>query len=143
MVFAKLHPFLVHFPVGLFVSGVILDFYGRWQKEETAMAAGRFNVRFGFVCALITGSVGLLGLLGLRVPDAARTFVGFHFTGAAVTIVLFGTALVVDRWFSRKLTGRFIYMGLLVLGLGSVLATGYFGGELVHRFGLATAQPLN
>ena len=34
MIFAKIHPLLVHFPVALFVSGVLLILYGKLQKDQ-------------------------------------------------------------------------------------------------------------
>ena len=40
MLFAKLHPLLVHFPVGLLVSGAVFEIFGKIWKDETAAAAG-------------------------------------------------------------------------------------------------------
>ena len=38
----------------------------------------------------------------------------------------------------QKIWARWMYHRVLVCGLFSILATGYCGGELVHRFGVAT-----
>jgi len=142
MFFAKLHPFFVHFPVGLLVSGVVFEFYGKLQKEPTAVEAGRFNIRFGFWWALATVCVGLAGLLGLEVKEKFRAFLGLHFSFALSTLLVFGTAVAVLRWFKGRIWAMPLYFTLITLGLFCVLATGYCGGELVHRFGVATAHPL-
>jgi uncharacterized membrane protein len=42
MFFAKLHPLIVHFPVGLLVSGALFEIYGKVGKEEAVRVAGRF-----------------------------------------------------------------------------------------------------
>ncbi len=143
MFFAQLHPMLVHFPVGLLVSGVVFEFYGSFQKEESAKEAGRFNIRFGTCAALLVAGVGLLALLGLELKGGARQYVGFHLMLASATIVIFGFAIGVTRWFRHHRWCRTLYLGLILVGLASVMSTGYFGGELVHRFGVATLQPVD
>ena len=36
MFFAKLHPLIVHFPVGLLVSGALFEMYGKLTGEESS-----------------------------------------------------------------------------------------------------------
>lgn len=141
MFFAQLHPMIVHFPVALLVSGVVFEFYGTLQKEETALAAGRFNIRLGLACALFAGGIGLAALLsGLDMKESAKPFVGYHLTAAVVTFILFGAAVGIARWRGSRTGTRTVYLTLILLGLFAVLSTGYFGGELVHRFGVAATQ---
>ncbi len=137
MIFAKIHPLLVHFPVALFVSGVLLILYGKLQKEETVQVAGQFNIRFGFWCALVTLSVGILAVINMEIKDKFREMLGFHMMFAFSTVTLFGVALILYL-FRQKLWARVLYHLVMVCGLFSTLATGYCGGELVHRFGVAT-----
>lgn len=136
MFFAKLHPLIVHFPVGLLVSGALFEIYGKVGKEEAARVAGRFNVRLGFWCALPVMAVGFLGILGLEDTKKFEAFLGNHILSVFATLIFFLTALLISRfgkgWF------RGVYYIFLGLGLASVLATGYFGGEMVHRFGVST-----
>jgi len=137
MIFSQIHPLLVHFPVALFVSGVLLEIYGKLQKEETAQIAGRFNIRCGFWFALVTVSVGFLAVINMEVKDKFREMLGFHMLFAFSTVTLFGVALVLYR-FRRKTWARVLYHLVLVGGLCTTLAAGYCGGELVHQFGVAT-----
>ena len=134
-----LHPLLVHFPVGLLISGVLLEICGKFQREETLTAAGRFNLRLGFWCALVAAVVGALGLTSLHVKQ--KTALGYHIFFACSTIVLFAAALRVQRFWNKK-SGTILYFVLLISGFLAVLATGYLGGELVYRFGIATLHPI-
>jgi uncharacterized membrane protein len=141
MFFAKLHPMLVHFPVGLLVSGVLFEIYGRLGKEEVVQVAGRFNVRLGFWCALPVMAVGFLGMLSLENTEKFEKFLGNHLMAAFATVIFFMMALLVARFGKGRFQiGYYFFIGL---GLISVLATGFFGGELVHRFGVSTPNFIN
>ena len=148
MAFAQIHPLLVPFAVALLVMGVIFEFYGKLQNEESARTAGGFNIRMGLAFAVVAVVVGFLGVIGigdiiseadprlsLEVKTRMRKFLSYHILFACSTVVVFILALVAARYRKRKL-GEIIYFSLLGVGLVTVLATGYCGGELVHRFGL-------
>lgn len=135
--FAKLHPMIVHFPVGLLASGVVFEIYGVLRNDEVAETAGRFNIRFGFWCLLPVLLVGFLGMLSLENTEKFRDFLSSHLKFAFISTGIFISALLVSRYL-RKPWGRILYFLIIVVGGVCVLATGYFGGELVHRFGVST-----
>ena len=137
MFFAKLHPLLVHFPVGLLVSGAMFELYGNFRGEETVSAAGAFNVRFGFWCALPVVIVGILCAMAIEVRDEFRPFLGWHILSAFATVILFLGVLLLNR-FRDRIWGRVTYHLFLMMGLCAVLSAGFFGGELVHRFNVST-----
>lgn len=141
MFFAKLHPYIVHFAVALLVSGALFEAYGKLFRESTVALAGWFNVRLGFWCALPTAVIGLLGVVLTDIPPKAKTFVGYHLISASLTITLFLGVLLLGR-FGKNQPAKIGYYLFLGLGLCSIIATGFYGGELVHRFGVATLQPL-
>ena len=117
-----------------FLAGRTFHFpFSAVAREEVAEVAGRFNVRLGFWCALPVLAVGFLGMLSLENTEKFQKFLGNHLLAAFSTVLFFLLALLVSRY-GR---GRFqiVYYFFLGLGLFSVLATGFFGGELVHRFG--------
>ncbi len=139
---------LVPFAVALLLTGVVFEFYGRFQHEESARLAGGFNIRLGLGFAGVAVIVGFLGVIGiadlfseadprlsLEVKGRLREFLLYHILFAGSTVLVFVLALVAWRYRTRK-WGPVVYFSLLAVGLFTVLATGYYGGELVHRFGL-------
>ena len=133
--FAKLHPLIVHFPIALLTSGVVFEVYGSLRKDEVVATAGRFNTRLGFWCIFPVLLVGFLGMLSLGNTEKFKDFLSGHLRFAFLTAGTFLIAMVVSRYFRNSL-GRIVYFLALAAGLAFVLRTGYFGGELVHRFNL-------
>ena len=137
IIFAKLHPMLVHFPVGLLVSGVVFEIYGALRKDEVVGTAGRFNTRFGFWCLLPVLVVGFLGMLSLQNTEKFKDFLGSHLQFAFLSAAIFTSAMLVSRYL-KKPWARILYLLIIAVGGVAILTTGYFGGELVHRFGVST-----
>jgi len=133
--FSKLHPLIVHFPVALLTSGVVFEIYGSLRKDEVVATAGRFNTRLGLWCVFPVLLVGFLGMLSLGNTEKFKDFLSGHLRFAFLTAGTFLIAMVVSRYFRSPL-GRLVYFLALAVGLVCVLRTGYYGGELVHRFEL-------
>jgi uncharacterized membrane protein len=141
MTFAKLHPLLVHFPIGLLISGVLMEFFGRFQNEDAVVTAGWFNIRLGFWCALPVLAVGFLGVGSLEINDKVKPYLNSHILFTFSTALTFALVLIVYR-FRNKTYGNVIYNLLLLAGLFCALGAGFYGGELVHRYGVATPNPV-
>ena len=135
MFFAKLHPLIVHFPMALLFSGALFQIFGGLQKEDVTLEAGAFNIRVGFWAAPIVMAVGGLGLPGLEFKGFADYFLDSHIRYAFGTLFVFATYLGMQRY-RGKLWADIAHYVLLVMGLAFVFLTGFYGGELVHRFGL-------
>ena len=146
---------LVPFAVALLVMGVIFEFYGKLQNEESARTAGGLNIRLGLAFAVIAAIFGFLGVIGIgdifseadprlsaEVKVHMKKFLSYHVIFACTTIFVFILALIAKRYQQSK-WGQALYFSLLGVGLISVLATGYCGGELVHRFGLPAPSPVH
>ena len=135
--FAKLHPLIVHFPIGLLISGAVFEIYGALRKDEVVETAGRFNIRLGFLFLFPVLLVGFLGMFSLENTEKFRDFLAAHLKFAFTTAGVFISAMLVSRYL-RKPWGRILYFLIIATGGVCVLTTGYFGGELVHRFGVST-----
>jgi len=154
MSFALIHPILVPFAVALLVMGVVFEFYGKLQNEESARTAGGLNIRLGLAFAVVAAVFGFLGVMGIgdifsetdprfgsEIKVHMKKFLSYHVLFAISTIVTFTLALVTVRYCKKK-WGQVLYFALIGVGLITVLATGYCGGELVHRFGLPDPSPV-
>ena len=62
VVFAKhaQHVVLIHFPIALFIIGVLFDFLGQWKKQRLLAAAAYYNL---LVAAIATIPVVVTGIL--------------------------------------------------------------------------------
>ena len=135
MFFAKLHPLLVHFPIGLLVSGTLFELYGNFRGERVVAKAGSFNIKFGFWCSIPVAVIGFLGLMSLELKDEVKPFIANHLLFTLSTIAIFFFVILLSR-FKDKTWGKALYHFLLMIGLFTVLNAGFYGGELVHRFNL-------
>ena len=135
MFFAKLHPLLVHFPIGLLVTGTLFELYGNFRGEKIVAKAGSFNIKFGFWCLIPVAVVGFLGLISLELKDEVKPFIANHLLFTLSTIVIFFFVILLSR-FKDKTWGKALHHFLLMIGLFTVLGAGFYGGELVHRFNL-------
>lgn len=132
-----LHPVCVHFAVALVVFGVLLDCAGSLTGNRAWQHAGRLGL-FGGVGGV--GSAVLSGWLERRLPqpDGAfdaqiRDLLWYHEYGG---YLLFGFFLLLAaiRW---QIKGRLpvLYMLLAFAGVCGLGVQGYWGGELVYRYG--------
>jgi len=137
MFFAKLHPLLVHFPIGLLVSGTLFELYGNFRGEKIVAKAGSFNIKFGFWCSIPVAVIGFFGLMSLELKDEFKPFVAKHLLFTFSTIIIFFCVILLSR-FRYKTWCNVLHHFLLMVGLFTVLNAGFYGGELVHRFNLPT-----
>ena len=137
MFFAKLHPLLVHFPIGLLVTGTLFELYGNFRGEKIVAKAGSFNIKLGFWCSIPVAVIGFFGLMSLELKDEFKPFVAKHLLFAFSTIIIFFCVILLSR-FRHKTWCNVLHHFLLMVGLFTVLNAGFYGGELVHRFNLPT-----
>jgi uncharacterized membrane protein len=135
MFFAKLHPLLVHFPIGLLVTGTLFELYGNFRGEKIVAKAGSFNIKLGFWCSIPVAVIGFFGLMSLELKDEFKPFVAKHLLFTFSTIIIFFCVILLSR-FRHKTWCNVLHHFLLMVGLFTVLNAGFYGGELVHRFNL-------
>ena len=135
MFFAKLHPLLVHFPIGLLVTGTLFELYGTFRGEKIVAKAGSFNIKLGFWCSIPVAVIGFFGLMSLELKDEFKPFVAKHLLFTFSTIIIFFCVILLSR-FRHKTWCNVLHHFLLMVGLFTVLNAGFYGGELVHRFNL-------
>jgi uncharacterized membrane protein len=131
------HPIVVHFPIALLFTAVFFEIFGFWIQRETYRQFGLWLLILGLISGIIASAAGFWGeeaVVAAGVPEKA---VDRHESLAIVTLVVFALLLFIrwrvrDRWSVRVRTAYFILAvsGVLLLG-----TTGYFGGDLVYRYG--------
>ena len=121
----RMHPILVHLPIGILVFGILLCFFP--QKEKNSLLpAIRLAFLFGGISSL---AAGISGFLQYQFEGFAWEDVQFHLIGGIVSALgSFWMYLQVKKneAISPKLKAS-------ALGLGLILTvTGHLGGSLTH-----------
>jgi uncharacterized membrane protein len=137
------HPLLVHFPLGLLLSGVALEAVGWLSGRSGARQAALWLLTAGVLAALPAIATGLLAYGRVDHSDAAHALMTRHRNLALGTVALFVLA-VIWRWSRRSVTGGrgsggVLYGGLLAVATAGLVTVGDLGADLV--FGHAVGVP--
>jgi uncharacterized membrane protein len=137
-----IHPVLIVFPLGLLITAVVFDvLYFITDKSAFAIAAG-YMIGAGVIGGLLAGIFGFVDWLAIPTGTRARRIGALHGVGNVVVLILFAASWLVrysqDTWDTTA--GAFV-LALLGVVLGGV--TGWLGGELVERLGVAVDEGAN
>ena len=120
----RLHPLIVHFPVGLLCIALLLEAVG-WFRKSTELRAGiTAMVWIGTISSVVAAA---LGLVLSRQDDYGGTTVVIHqWTGLATMTLAIGTVFALR-------SGRMqLYRGLLTVTVLGVSLAGHYGAMLTH-----------
>ncbi len=126
------HVVLIHFPIALFVVGVVFDVLAVWRQHRGMAAAAYYNLT---VAAISTAPAVLTGVLAWR-----WQLEGKHLKGILLLHMIFGvlsTALIWIVWRLHFRVRRMPELGLPryrfpieLLAVSMVALTGHLGGFL-------------
>lgn len=138
----NVHPLLVHFPIALLVSAVLLDGLSLlWSQRSWLKQAALALYVLGSLFALGTYFSGRQAADLVTVPDAANPVLNEHADMALYTLLYFGIytllrlAFLRTGWLKGK-GGSLIVWLIALVGLGLLSETAEHGGELVYRYGV-------
>jgi mono/diheme cytochrome c family protein/uncharacterized membrane protein len=129
------HPAAVHFPIALLVAAAVAVVLRLATGRPAFDAVARYCLWFGALTAVVAGTLGWF-CGGARLADAYWVMMAHRWLGTAV-VASAGLALLlgeVSRRPDRHRT-RACFRVLLLAVAGLVLATGFFGGALLHGLG--------
>jgi uncharacterized membrane protein len=131
----SVHPMLIVFPLGLFVTAVVFDILYLVTDRSGFPIAAAYTIAVGFVGGLAAALFGLIDWLAIPAGTRARRVGAWHGLGNVVMMLLFAISWLVrasaDSWRPNALA---LICGFAGLVLGGV--TGWLGGELVERLGV-------
>lgn len=136
------HPMLIVFPLGLFISAVVFD--GLYLRNHSiAMAeVGYFNIAGGVLGGLIAAVFGLIDWLAIPSGTRAKRIGLIHGASNVVVVLLFAFVWVTrtdSAMHAPNPTTYLIEVGAIVLGAFA----GWLGGELVDRLGVGVDDGAN
>jgi len=127
---AHLHPALVHLPIGILLTALLLQLFARWEKFAAFRSAIPAVLLAGVISAVLSC---ITGFLLFRNGDYDDTLVSAHmWLAIALTFAAFalyarvGFGGAAERIFDRN--GNMIGILLFLL----IMITGHLGGSLTH-----------
>lgn len=137
-----IHPQLIVFPLGLLATAVIFDVVYMITANAAFPTASFYMIAAGIIGGLLAAIFGFIDWLGLPKNSRAKTIGGWHGLGNVVIVTLFAIS-----WLLRMNNQNFVADGLALIlsfaGFGLALITGWLGGELVYRLGVAVDRGAN
>jgi uncharacterized membrane protein len=136
------HPMLVMFPLGLFVTAVIFDFADLVGGPDLLGAVGYWNIAAGLIGGVLAAVAGLVDYLAIPGGTRAKRVGQMHGAINAAVMVLFAIS-----WFARmgddghQANGWLFVLELIAVAGGGVSA--WLGGELVDRLGVGVDPDAN
>jgi uncharacterized membrane protein len=127
-----IHPLIVHFPIALFITALGLEILSLIFKKEILHHTAWYNYILGIFSALATVLAALWDGMSLTRPlfYIHRNF-GYITLGFSI---ISGLILAFVKRKSPKFF-RILFFVFLVITVGLVSITAYYGGELVYKYG--------
>jgi uncharacterized membrane protein len=136
------HPMLVVFPLGLLATAVIFDIIYMSTGNPAFTMASFYMIAAGVIGGLVAALFGFIDWLALPSNSRAKSIGGWHGIGNVVIVVLFAVS-----WLMRRDNPNFIPDSLASIlsfaGVALALITGWLGGELIYRLGVAVDPGAN
>lgn len=130
-----IHPTEVHMPIGLVVGALVLSLVAAMFKKEKLAEAARYAVILAFIWSFPTV---LFGFMDWQYFYSGAWFfpVRMKLTLAPLLILLLGTSILLGHKYGP---GSKSVMFFYALSFCTVVALGYFGGQLVYSGWTPTA----
>lgn len=136
-----LHPILVHFPIALLFTSVLFDVIANRLKKDSFREGAFWLLILGLAGGVAATIAGSWAEEAAEKAGIAESLMETHETLAFVTLGIFGVLLLGRVFLKNQFTTKtFVpYFLIALVGLGTLSATGYFGGDLVYEHGAGVA----
>lgn len=121
------HVVLIHFPIALFLIGVLFDLVARLKQDDRLGTAAQVNLTAAAICIVPAYLTGLLAWHFALDEQRLHGVLLYHVALASATMVL-----VITAWWLRSRTKSRSLMSLAVelAGVLSISLTAHLGGFL-------------
>ena len=130
----RLHPLIVHFPIGLIVAGALHELVRWLRRRPVPSDVGSFCLVLGLVSGALAVWLGTLNASHQSITgDSARILEWHRYAGWALLVV--GAAAFLAGRVARSRPGTpaaGVYTGLVAVAALCVGVSGHFGGQLVY-----------
>jgi uncharacterized membrane protein len=136
------HPILVTVPIGAWVASLVFDLASRAVDDPEPFVVGaHWLVGIGVVGALVAAMFGFLDLFAIPTGTPAFRTGLVHMTLNLIVVGLFAVSFLVrsgDVDDGEPVAGA--VLGLSIVALAALGASGWLGGKLSFRYGVRVAD---
>lgn len=134
MIGQPLHPMFVHFPIVLYLLGVLFTLGYLWRHTPEFERFAYWIFLLSWIGAAFAALAGLVDLGSLAPDDARRDSINKHITSGVALLIINGLVVYFRFRWPDVLTSsrRWAYLALMAAGVVVVVVTGWLGGILVY-----------
>lgn len=137
----SVHQMLIVFPLGLLAASIFFDLLHLATGDPIRAHVAYWVIIAGIIGGLVAAPFGVVDWLAIPHGTRAKTIGLIHGIGNVFVLLLF-----VGSWLLRRESPGSPGTGAIVLsaiGVGLAVVTGWLGGELVDRLGVAVDDGAN
>jgi uncharacterized membrane protein len=138
-----IHPMIIPFPIALWVFSLVADVIYLWRGSPVWRDYVAFYALLGGIIGAAVAAVpGLIDWLSLKDPKIVK-IANWHARLNVIALLIFAASFYLRTSSGTGLvSGSYtIPVALSVLGVILISISGYLGGELVFKHGVAVDQP--
>ena len=131
------HPILVAFPIGLWVTSFALDIWFYFGRNEGWLLISKFMIAAGCLGAIAAAIPGFIDWLAIK-ERQVKKIANWHARLNVVALIIFAVSLYFrtqrgGHWVGSRLTIPFLLSGVGVVLIG---ISGWLGGEMTFHHGV-------
>lgn len=136
-----LHPLFTHFPMALWMTSLLWDSLGLWSGDLLWWSFSFWSIAVGLIFAFLAVITGLIDYVNLPQERPVEGVAMRHMLIVIAAIILYTGSFFV-RVSSTIPSGNQLIIALALSFLGFVLLLigGWYGGELVYRYGVGRSD---
>jgi len=132
-----IHPMLVTFPIGLWVTSFALDIWYYFERNPTWLLASKFMIAAGCLGAIAAAVAGIIDWTGLKDRRVVR-IANWHARLNIAALIVFTLSLYFRMQRGGSIVGHRLTIPFLLSFVGVILVcvSGWLGGEMAYRHGV-------
>jgi nitrite reductase/ring-hydroxylating ferredoxin subunit/uncharacterized membrane protein len=136
-----LHPALVHFPIGLLVLSLVLAIASyAGVAPNDLFRASLYALGFGLAMGVMAALTGLVDRSDIRLDHPARKTATTHMVLNLISLAILGINFFLHLSQSELTVVPLTYLLLSLVGVGTILISGYLGGTMIYDDGIAVGR---
>jgi len=132
-----IHPMLVPFPIGLWVTSFALDIWFYFERNTTWLYASKFMIAAGCLGAVAAAVAGIIDWTGLKERRVVK-IANWHARLNIAALIVFTLSLYFRMERGSGIVGHRLTVPFLLSFVGVILISisGWLGGEMAYKYGV-------